>query len=136
MEFFNINPNNIYEIHYPIALKYLTRLRLGLSHLRLHKYMHNFADTTSIFCSCSKGVPESTEHYLLHCPKYHRIRSELFENLRQIISLVTLISPSYTCNLLLFGNYTYDVITNRKILDLTLSFIISSKRFEGPFITK
>ena len=134
MEFFNVSPNPIYGIHNPIALKYLTRLRVGLSHLRYHKYRHNFSDTTSKFCSCSKNTPETVEHYLLHCPLYHLIRSELFENLRQIISFITLISPSYTCNLLLFGNSSYDFATNRKILGLAISFITSSNRFEGAFI--
>ena len=134
MEFFNVSPNPIYGIHSPIALKYLTRFRVGLSHLRSHKYLHNFSDTTSTSCSCSNNTPETIEHYLLHCPLYHLIRSELFEKLRQIISLITLISPSYTSNLLLFGNSSFDFHTNRKILELTISFIISSNRFEGAFI--
>ena len=34
MEFFNVSPNPIYGIHNPIGLRYLTRLRVGLSHLR------------------------------------------------------------------------------------------------------
>ena len=57
---------------------------------------------------------------LLHCP---------------IISLLTLTSSSYTCNLLLYGNPCYDFHTNKKILELTICFIISSKRFDGPFIS-
>ena len=135
MEFFDTSPNPIYGIHNPIALKYITRLRVGLSHLRSHKYWHNFRDTTSKFCSCSINIPETTEHYLLQCPLFNLIRSELFENLSQIISLITFISPSYTCNLLLFGNSSYCVAINRKILGFTIDFIIASKRFEGPFIT-
>ena len=135
MKFFNINPNPIYGIHNPIGLKYLTRLRVGLSHLRAHKYQHNFCDTTSNSCSCSINMSETVEHYLLHCPLYNHIRTELFGKLRQVISLITLISPSYTCNLLLFGNSSLDFYTNRKIMELTISFIISSNRFEGSFIS-
>ena len=135
MEFFNVTPNPIYGIHNPVGLKYLTRLRVGLSHLRSHKYLHKFKDTTSKFCICSNNTPETVEHYLLHCPLNHLIRSELFGKLKQIISLITFISPSYTCNLLLFGNSSYDFYTNRKILELTISFITSSNRFEGPFIS-
>ena len=33
-----------YNIHNPIGFKFLTRLRLGLSHLRKHKLKHNFQD--------------------------------------------------------------------------------------------
>ena len=99
MEFFNINPNPIYGIHNPIGLKYLTRLRVDLSHLRAHKYQHNVCDTTSNSCSCSINMSETVEHYLLYCPVCDHIRSELFGKLRQVISIITLISPSYTCNL-------------------------------------
>ena len=67
MEFFNVTPNPIYSIHNPIGLKYLTRLRVGLSHLRAHKYHHNFSDTTSKFCSCQDNQSETVEHYLLSC---------------------------------------------------------------------
>ena len=34
--------NSIYNIHDPVGIKYLTRLRLGLSHLNEHKFKHNF----------------------------------------------------------------------------------------------
>ena len=126
--------NLIYNIHNPVGLKYLTRLRVGLSHLRSHKFSHNFKDTPSKSCSVCNNKPETTEHYLLHCPIYHHIRSELFEKLKQLISLPTLISTSYTCNLLLFGNSRYDFYTNRKILELTITFITKSNRFDGPLI--
>ena len=132
MEFFRVNSNSTYSIYNPTGLKYLTRLRVGLSHLCVHKYNHNFNDTPSNFCSCS-NVPESVEHFLLYCPLYNNIRSELFENLRQIISLVTLTSPSFACNLLLFVNSTENFPTNKKILELTISYISSSNRFDGPF---
>ena len=132
MEFFNDAPNPIYGIHNPVGIKYLTRLRVGLSHLRIHKFHHNFGDTTSGSCSC--GKPETVEHYLLHCPNYTLIRSELFAKLRTFISLLTLTSSSYTCNLLLFGNPNYDFYTNKKILEITICFITTSKRFLVPLI--
>ena len=134
MEFFNVTPYSIYGIHNPHGMKYLTRLRVGLSHLHAHKYNHNFKDTVSRNCLCQINESETVEHYLLHCPTYSLMRAELFGKLRLIISLLTLISPSYTCNLLLYGNPSYDFHTNQKILELTISFILSSKRFEGPFI--
>ena len=45
MKFF-VTPNSIVYtqwylgIHDPIGLKYLTRLRIGISHLRAHKFAH------------------------------------------------------------------------------------------------
>ena len=126
MEFFNVTPNPIYGIHNPIygipnpiygihnpvGLKYLTRLRVGFSHLRAHKHQYNFSDTSSKYCSCRDNLPETVEHYLLRCPIYSLLRRELFGNLRLIVSLLTLTSSAYTCNLLLYGNPCYDFPTN------------------------
>ena len=51
------NPQNVCSnqesVHYsPIGLKFLTRIRLGLSHLRDHKFKHSFQDTLNPICSC------------------------------------------------------------------------------------
>ena len=40
-----------YNIHNPVGLKFLTRLRLGLSHLNEHKFKHNFQDCVNPFLS-------------------------------------------------------------------------------------
>ena len=37
--------NSIFNIHNPLRIKLLTRLRLGLSHLHEHKIRHCFQDT-------------------------------------------------------------------------------------------
>ena len=37
--------NSIFDIHNPLGIKLLTRLRLGLSHLHEHKIRHCFQDT-------------------------------------------------------------------------------------------
>ena len=36
--FYKVELSPIYKIHDPFGLTYLTRLRLGLSHLKDHKY--------------------------------------------------------------------------------------------------
>ena len=36
--------NPVYNIHDPMGIKYLTKLRLGLSHLNDHKFRRNFQD--------------------------------------------------------------------------------------------
>ena len=110
----------IYGIHNPVG--YLTRLRLGLSHLRAHKHQYNFSDTSSKYCSCRDNLPETVEHYLLHCPIYSLLRRELFGNLRLIVSLLTLTSSADTRNLLLYGNPCYDFHTNKNTIQLALSF--------------
>ena len=68
--------NNIFNIFDPIGLKFLTRLRLGFSHLNEHRFQHNFQDYMNPLCSCSLEI-EDTLHYLLHCHHFNHIRTDL-----------------------------------------------------------
>ena len=58
------------------GIKHITRLRLGLSHFRDHKFKHGFLDSLNPICSCGLDV-ETTCHYLLHCPNFTNERSIL-----------------------------------------------------------
>ena len=58
--------SNIYGIYDPFGVKLINRLRLGFSHLRKHKFRHNFADTVNSLCTCTLEI-ENTEHSFLHC---------------------------------------------------------------------
>ena len=66
LKFIRPSPNSVYNCHNPRGI---TRLRLGLSHFREHKFKHDFQDTLNPLCSCGNDV-ESTEHFLLHCPQF------------------------------------------------------------------
>ena len=81
-----IRPKNatIYKIFDHIGLKLLTRLRVNLSHLRQHKFRHNFLDTLNPLCSCSLEV-ESTSHYLLRCSFYADKGKVLFGSISNAI---------------------------------------------------
>ena len=58
---------NIYNIIFDRkVLKFLTRLRLGLSHFHESRFGHNFQDCLNPLCPCSLEI-EDTSHYLLHC---------------------------------------------------------------------
>ena len=67
LKFIRPSPNKIFQCHNPKGIKLVTRLRLGLSHLREHKFKHSFQDTLNPFCSCGLDI-ETTSHYFLHCP--------------------------------------------------------------------
>ena len=73
LAFIRLQQCYIYNIFDPTGLNMLTRLRVNLSHLRAHKFHHNFLDTLNPLCSCSLEI-ESTSHYLLRCPFYTHIR--------------------------------------------------------------
>ena len=64
-KFIRLDPNKVHNVHNPSRLK----LRLGLSHLRAHKFKHNFSDCLDELCSCSTNI-EATNHFHLQCPLY------------------------------------------------------------------
>ena len=42
LHFIRTSPNSFFDIHNNKGIKLITRLRLGLSHLREHKFKHSF----------------------------------------------------------------------------------------------
>ena len=56
------SPNSLLSVSDSLGIKFLTRLRLGLSHLRENKFNHNFQDTINPLCSFSLES-ESTSHF-------------------------------------------------------------------------
>ena len=75
--------NSIFNIHNPYGIKLLTRLRLGLSNLRDHKFRHCFQDTLNPLRDCGNDT-ETTTHFFLHCPSFHIPRQTLLNNIRNI----------------------------------------------------
>ena len=51
-KFIRPSSNSIFNCHSPKGIKLITSLRLGLSHLREHKFRHNFQDALNPICSC------------------------------------------------------------------------------------
>ena len=92
----------IYNYHNPTGICLITRRRLGLSHLRNHKFKHGLQNTLNPLCSCGNDV-ESTENFLLHCLQFVNERRTLLSTLVLYYSLL-----ENTCNILtqtlLFGN--------------------------------
>ena len=62
------------------AFKYLTCLRLELSHLNEHRFEHNFQDCVNPLCSCSVE-PESKSHFFLCCHHYTVLHADLMKGL-------------------------------------------------------
>ena len=132
LEFLRPNANSTFKIGNDFGVTLLTRLRVGFSHLREHKFRHGFLDTVDPFCSCSTNSIETTEHFLLHCSNYSNDRNILFNSLKNLsVSLIPL-KPSFLCDILLFGDSNFSNITNRGILSLVINYIHSTERFIGP----
>ena len=125
--------NSFFKCHNSQGIKLITRLRLGLSHLRKHKFKHSFQDTLNPICSCSNDI-ESTTHYLLHCSNYIEERLALLNQVRSIDSQLLQQSDSLICQLLLFGKCSLSIEENTQILNGTIEYVLSTKRFDGPLL--
>ena len=69
LKFIQPSSNSSYNCQNPIGIKYITRIRLGLSHLQEHTFKHSFQDSINSICNCGNDV-ESVIHFFLHCPLY------------------------------------------------------------------
>ena len=77
LSFIRRSKRSIFNVNDPEGVKYLTRLRLHLSHIDEHIFRHGFLDTLNPLCNCSLQV-EDNEHFFLHCLNFENARRSLF----------------------------------------------------------
>ena len=119
--------NSICNIHNPLGIQLLTRLRLGLSQLYEHKFRHCFQDTLNPLCECSKDI-ESTMHFFLHCTNFLIPRQTLFQKIRNIDDSILSQSETQLTQTLLYGNQNYHSSINRLII--LSEYLILTERFK------
>ena len=127
----NIRPekNHTCEILDKYGLKLLSCLRVDFSDLRSHRFDHNFncADPT---CKCELDE-ESTDHYLLRCPRFSFPRAALLRSVSDAVNPELLNLPhDHLSKILLFGSTVYNEISNKLIVEATIRFVKKSKRFK------
>ena len=118
--------NRSYNCHNPNEIKLLTRLRVGLSHLREHKLKPSFQDTLNEIADCGKDA-ETSSYYLLHCPDNLRERTILWSTVRCIVPDISDFNNAQLTEILLYGKKDFDNINTMRIMD-TLS--TETKRFD------
>ena len=121
--------NSIFNIHNPLEIKLLTRLRLGLSPLHKHKFGHCFQDTLNPLCECAIEI-ESTMHFFLHCTDFLIPRQTLLQKIRNIDDNILSQSETQLTQTLLHGNQNYHPSINRLIFNSTIEYIISTEKFK------
>ena len=80
LKFIRSSPSNVFDCDNHKSTTLITQLRVGLSHLRKHKFKHNFQDCLNPTCSCSLDI-ESTSDFLLNCPIFNDERYTLLSTL-------------------------------------------------------
>ena len=112
-------------------MKLLTRFRLGLSHLRDHKFRHYFQDALlTPLCECGNDT-ETTIHFFLHCPIFHIPKQTLLNNIRNINKQILSQGEVQLIQMLLYGNPNCNLAVNRLILNALIEYLILAERFKS-----
>ena len=104
LKFAHLSENSIFLCNNSKGIQLLTRVRLGLSHLRDHKFKHNFQDSHNPICNSGEDM-ETSCHYLLHCSLYTNERLALLIGIQGIV-------------------FNSSNSSNNSILELTYSHIV------------
>ena len=131
LNFIRPNSSNAFDTNNLLGLKLLTRLRIGFSHLKEHKFKHNFQDSIDPLCSCGNEI-ESTVHFFLHCPNFTTQRQTLLNKLKSINASIMTENENSVVRTLLFGRPDLRYSTNKEIINATISFILTTERFNCP----
>ena len=126
-------PKPIYNVHNPVGLKLLLRLRLGLSYLNQHKFNHNFQDCLNQLCSCSLEVA-FVSHFFLHCHYYSNIHSTLYNELQSIDMDLLNQEDDIVVKVLPYGTTNFNNNQNFKLLSSSIDYILKSGRFSGSLL--
>ena len=114
--------SNIYHIFDTKDLKFLTRLRLGLSHLNDHQFHHNFKNYLNLLCSDSLEI-EDTSYYLLHCQHFSNHRIDLMDSVKSIVINFESMTDNRKRDILLYGDSRFDENKNQIILEATINYL-------------
>ena len=128
LQFIRPSANSVFRCHNLKGVKLLTILRLFLSHLREHKFKHDFLDSLNPICSCDKDIEMST-HFLLHCSNYFNERLTFLHIIRNNDGNIKKYDLKVT-ETLLYGDSSLDDTNNTPILNAAMEFLIVSKRFD------
>ena len=94
LKFIRLSKNSIFLCNNPKGIQLLIRLRLGSSHLRDHKFKHNFQDTVNPICNCGEDI-ETSCHYLLQYSLYTNERLALLNVIQGIDNSILELTDSY-----------------------------------------
>ena len=75
---------------------------------------------------------ESSVHFFLHCPNFTTQRQTLLNKLKSINASIMTENENSVVRTLLFGRPDFSYSTNKEIINLTISFILTTERFNCP----
>ena len=125
--------NTLYNVHDPIGVKLLWRLRLQFTQLNKHKFRHSFHDTVNPMCPYGTDA-ETTEHFLLRCHCFTTQRSELFDYLYRLDPSFSKLNTKEKVTYLLYGSRSNSSSLNKEVIKLVIKCLKSTGCFNEPLI--
>ena len=98
-----------------------------------HKFKNNFQYTLNPLCICGYYV-ENTCHFLLQCPNSLTERNTFLNKITNIDSDILNQADATITKASLLGNSKYSNEINLQILNASIDFILTSKRFYEPLL--
>ena len=129
LNFIRPEPSQVFNFDSRERLKFLIRIRLGLSHLADHKFRCKFQDCVSPICSYGQETQTST-YFLLHCSNYHCARQTFFRKMNKTNSAILKQNDQVITKLLLFGNEKPKAAHNKFILTARFEFLQAAQRLK------
>ena len=105
------------------------RLRMGLSHLNAHKFKMQNSTLDDPSCECGHRC-EDTKHFVLNCPLYHHLRTDLLLETSLTIPNFLHLDQAHQLRIYLKGE---NLTPNEQaiIANIFQKFILQTKRFSG-----
>ena len=122
-------PRTYYNITDKSGIRRIAQLRVGLSDLRDHRKNHHFVNCPDATCACTQAH-ETTKHFFLECNRFNTQRNVLMTFLSSISPTIDVSDHQSLTEVLLYGSKSHSFYTNTDILNATIAFIKSSKRFD------
>ncbi|MCH2389802.1 MAG: hypothetical protein MK234_03870 [Nitrospinales bacterium] len=111
------------------GIRLLTKIRVDCSDLRDHRYNHGFRNCPSPMCRCNTA-DETSEHFLARCPLFDAQRVPLLTTISSVLSNdISVLPDSHLSSLFMYGSKAYNSVTNKLILEATITYIKRTKRF-------
>ena len=110
--------------NHPKGIKFITRLRLALSHLREYKFKYSFQDSLNPFCICGFDM-KSSANYLLYCPMYMTERHTLLSTTENIDNNLLDLCEPVLIKTVLFGSNSFDTNANTNVHNAAIEYVLA-----------
>ena len=106
LSFIRSHSNDVFNVSHPKGLIFVIRLRVGLIHLRQHKFKHSLLDALNRICVCGFDI-ERWIHFFLHCSRFANKKQNLLLKIERMVPDIFRKTNTSITSMLLNGNPSF-----------------------------